>query len=165
MKYKISTALFAISFVLFLIDFFLKVDLMVLLFGYHETFFTIMLPVFIFTGIGFAIDYVLYLLRKKEEEKNLIYRETIFGLNHLIRSLQSKFVMITDSEAVKNELGCDLIELLKESSKEIESILDKLTELKKADFETVKKILETPSHCNICGCERVNINTEKSACS
>lgn len=153
MKCKTSAVLFAVSFILFLIEFFFKIDLMVLLFSYHETFLDIMLPVFIFTGIGFAADYVLHLLQRKESEKDRLYRETVFGMNHLMRSLQSKFVMLTESEAVKKELGCDLIELLRESSEDIEKILDKLTDLNKADFETVKKILDSQNHCNICGCE------------
>jgi predicted Zn-ribbon and HTH transcriptional regulator len=153
MKCKTSAVLFAVSFILFLIELFFKIDLMVLLFSYHETFLDAMLPVFIFTGIGFAVDYVLHLLKRKESEKNQLYQETVFGMNHLVRSLQSKFIMITESEAVKKELGCDLIELLRESSEDIEKILDKLTDLNKADSETVKEILDSPNHCHICGCE------------
>lgn len=153
MKCKTSAVLFAVSFILFLIELFFKIDLMVLLFSYHETFLDAMLPVFIFTGIGFAVDYVLHLLKRKELEKNQLYQETVFGMNHLVRSLQSKFIMITESEAVKKELGCDLIELLRESSEDIEKILDKLTDLNKADSETVKEILDSPNHCHICGCE------------
>jgi hypothetical protein len=151
MKCKISVILFSVSFALSLIELFFKVDLIVLLFNYHETFLDIMLPVFVFTGIGFTVDYTLHLLQRKEREKELLYRKTIFGINHLVRSLQSRFVMIAESEAVKKELGCDLIELLRESSEDIENVLDKLTELTKADSETVKEILDSPNHCD---CER-----------
>ncbi len=161
MKRKTTAILFAISFVLFLIELFFHVDLIVLLFSSHETIFDIMLPVFIFTGIGLAVDYVHYLLLKKDEEKNKLYRETVFGMNHLVRSLQSKFVMIMDSEVVQQEFGNDLVELLQQSTHDIEEILNKLTMLSKADSEIVRNILETPSHCDICGCERLHLNTSK----
>jgi hypothetical protein len=154
MKYKTTIVLFTISFILFLIELFFHIDLMVFLFSLHGTILDVMLPIFIFTGIGFGADYIQYILRKKEIEKNQLYRETIFGMEHLVRSLQSRFFMITDSEAVQKEFGNDIIQLLKQSSQDIEGILDKLKMLNTANPKAVRNILATCRHCDICGCQK-----------
>jgi hypothetical protein len=154
MKCKTSSVFLLGAFAAFLAGAFFKVDLMTL--SHHKTFVDVGLLFFVFAGISLGIDYTCHILRKKEAEKILLYRKTVFGMNHLVRSLQSRFVMIADSDAVKKEFGHDLVELLKKSSGDIESILDKLADLNKADPEIVRDILETPNRCDICGCERVN---------
>lgn len=161
MKYQTSAVLCAVLCVTFLLEIFFKVDLVLMLFSCHnhKTFLLdAILPVLFVAGAGLIVDYMLYALKKKEAEKDIFFRQTIFGMNHLVRSLQSKFVMITDSEAVKKEFGDDLVKIFNQSSEDIENILNKLAELGKADPEIVKEILATPSRCNICGCERVNFN-------
>jgi rubrerythrin len=156
MKCKTNSVFLLGAFAAFLAGAFFKVDLMTLLSSHHETFPDIALLFLVFAGISIGIDHTCHLLQKKEAEKILLYRKTVFGMNHLVRSLQSKFVMIADSDAVKKEFGDDLVELLKKSSDDIESILDKMAELNKADPEIVRDILETPNRCDICGCERLN---------
>ncbi len=154
MKCKASSVFLLGAFAAFLAGAFFKIDLMTL--SHHETVVDVALFFFVFAGISLGVDYTCHILQKKEAEKILLYRKTVFGMNHLVRSLQSRFVMIADSDAVKKEFGHDLIDLLKKSSDDIESILDKLTELNKADPEIVRDILEAPNRCDICGCERLN---------
>ncbi|WP_420208269.1 hypothetical protein [Candidatus Electronema sp. JC] len=159
MKFKISTVVLTVLFVASVLELLFNLDLTWLLFvcHNHETCFVdVALPISFVIGISLVVDYSLHSLRKKEKEKSVVYRQTIFGMNHLVRSLQSKFVVITDSESVKKEFGEDIIALLRESSAEIEGILNKLAALNKADPVIIKDILSAQNRCNICGCERVN---------
>lgn len=75
-----------------------------------------------------------------EAEKRELYYETMLGVNHLVRNLQNNFSIINTSEAIKEEFGNDIIELLNESSSEVENIISQLTQLENLDPELVKKI-------------------------
>ena len=80
------------------------------------------------------------LIRQQEEEKNLIYQETMSGVNHLLRNLQNNFTVINASESIKEEFGDDMLELLNDSSKEVEEIIARLSKLETVSWKTSKKL-------------------------
>lgn len=140
MKFHTSTVLFAISLSLFIIEKITGIDVVVLMYDFHSTFFDKMLPVVVITTAGLIIDYIKYLLQRKEHEKTLIYKQTMVGMNHLVRNLQNSFMIINTSDAIKKEFGNDIIDLLNQSSREVELILEKLSQLEEITPSTIKKI-------------------------
>ena len=56
----------------------------------------------IWTSAILTVQYVkkIELIRRQEEEKNLIYQETMSGVNHLLRNLQNNFTVINASESI-----------------------------------------------------------------
>ncbi|AOT10050.1 hypothetical protein [Pseudoalteromonas luteoviolacea] len=77
---------------------------------------------------------------EKELEKIQIYRETIAGVNHLVKNLQSNFLIINHSEKLKEDLGEETIHALNASSREVRDILDKLGELEDVTPEVISDI-------------------------
>ncbi|KZW99004.1 hypothetical protein JL49_20120 [Pseudoalteromonas luteoviolacea] len=63
---------------------------------------------------------------EKELEKITVYQETISGVNHLVRNLQSNFLIINHSEKLQDDLGEEVIDALNQSSREVFEILDKV---------------------------------------
>lgn len=140
MKYHTSISLFAISLVLFLIEQFSGVDIVVAIYNLHNSTFDKLIPLFVITTAGLVFDYVKYLLRKKDLEKELVYHETMIGVNHLVRNLQNKFMIINASESIKKEFGEDIIDILNQSSLEVELILEKLSQLEEITPNRIKNI-------------------------
>ncbi|MCF2858500.1 hypothetical protein L1286_13515 [Pseudoalteromonas sp. SMS1] len=77
---------------------------------------------------------------EKELEKISVYRETISGVNHLVRNLQSNFLIINHSPNLKHDLGEEVIEALNQSSREVCEILDKLGDLDEVTPEVISEI-------------------------
>ncbi|MCI5145838.1 MAG: hypothetical protein D3923_09985 [Candidatus Electrothrix sp. AR3] len=91
-------------------------------------------------GIGLCGDYIRHLFRKREQQKVQVYKQTIFSINHLVRNLQSKFVIISNSESIQKEFGSEIVELLNQSSQEIENTLEQLALLNDINPEMIKQL-------------------------
>jgi hypothetical protein len=136
MKYTIISTLFIISFEI--IEYFYGHDITDFL--HQDNLIYDFLVAFPFILIGGFLDFINKKHKKMEAEKRELYYETMLGVNHLVRNLQNNFSIINTSEAIKEEFGNDIIELLNESSSEVENIISQLTQLENLDPELVKKI-------------------------
>ena len=143
MKYTLSSALLVLS--LELLEYYFGHEITDIL--HKDNILYDLLIALPFLLIGGFIDYTIMKRKEKETEKKRLYYETMLGVNHLVRNLQNNFSIINTSEAIKEEFGEDIIELLNKSSSEVDSIISQLTQLENLDPELIKKI----SSSNVTG--------------
>jgi ABC-type protease/lipase transport system fused ATPase/permease subunit len=139
-KFKATVIFLAVSVILIATESFFGFDAFEATLNYSSKLTSICLTVIHFFVIGMIFDCIRHVSTKKDLEKNVVYRQTIFELNHLMRNLQSKFIIINNSESTRNEFGKETVSLLNQSSKDIEEILDKLALLDDVTPESIKKI-------------------------
>lgn len=80
------------------------------------------------------------ILLEQEIEKFAIYRQTITGVNHLVRNLQNNFQLINHSKSFKNEFGEETVKLLNQSSKEVTEILEQLENLEDVSVDSISRV-------------------------
>lgn len=85
-------------------------------------------------------EVIKYATLEKEVEKMEVYRKTISGVNHLVRNLQSNFLILTQSETLQNEFGADILTALQKSSDEVSEILDQLGTLEEISAANISDI-------------------------
>lgn len=138
MKYTLLLTI--VSLTLFLIERSINLDLVVWLYNKHNTLFDRGLPCVVFITIGLILDFLRFLLKRKEREKIAVYYETMSGVNHLLRNLQNHLQIINASDSLEKEFGKETIGLLNESSQEVEDIISRLSHLKTINPEIIKEI-------------------------
>ena len=80
------------------------------------------------------------ILLEQEIEKLAIYRQTIVGVNHLVRNLQNNFQLINHSKSFKNEFGEETVKLLNQSCKEVTEILERLENLEDVSVDSISRV-------------------------
>jgi hypothetical protein len=141
MRYTTALSCLCIAVFILIIDLLCKTNLMTFCDCKCKCVFSSsLLPLLLLTGAGLLGDYIQHLLRKRELQKVQVYKQTIFGINHLVRNLQSKFIIISNSESIKKEFGTEIVDLLNQSSKEMENTLEQLALLKEVSPEMIQEL-------------------------
>ena len=97
-------------------------------------------PAIIFPLIGFLTDYRIKLIKKKELEKLIVYRETLYGMNHLLRNVMNHCNIIEISETIEKEFGPEIKQQIKKDIKEVENIIQKLSELENLHPNSIRSL-------------------------
>lgn len=138
-KFKNTLALSILAVTAFCVEVLTNTDLIKWVYDLHNNALDLTIPSIPLILLGINLDLISSLIRRKDREKTKLYRETMLGVNHLIRNLQNQ-LQILDHFETKSPEEEKFIELLREDSQQVESILKQLSDLKNLDPELVKAI-------------------------
>ena len=138
-KFKNTLALSILAVTAFCVEVLTNTDLIKWVYDLHNNALDLTIPSIPLILLGINLDLISSLIRRKDREKTKLYRETMLGVNHLIRNLQNQ-LQILDHFETKSPEEEKFIELLREDSQQVESILKQLSDLKNLDPDLVKAI-------------------------
>lgn len=140
MRFKFTLLFFAVSTVVFVLETVFNCDLIEFIYTFHSTTLDRCLSVAVLAITGLVIDYIISIKRRKEREKAAAYNAAMRAANQLLRNLMNSMIILSASEAVQKEFGCDITGIINRDIKDMEKVLEALTGLKEITPEMIREI-------------------------